>query len=322
MTQAITTTNPTQALTLLGESVGEYVKASKASNTKRAYKSAWATFAGWAEAQGLATMPATPQTVSAYLAAMADSGSKVATIRLHRAAISFAHKAAGESDPTPSALVKATIAGIVRKLGSKPTKKAPVTPDTLRQLVLPLGNGLRDIRNRALVALGFAGAFRRSELAALDVADLRFDPDALRVTLKRSKTDQNGKGFTKVLPPAPWADLCPIATLKAWLDAAHITSGPIFRPISKGGEIGEGAIDGEVVADVVKELAGNAGLDAALFAGHSLRSGFVTAAAIANVDTRDIMALTGHKTVGVVLGYVQDAGVGAKRAVSAAYGGG
>jgi integrase len=305
------------SITQYVESAKKYAAKSRAASTIRAYQSAWKEFAAFA---GDGALPATPQTVIAYLTALADSGSKVSTIGVKLAAISFRHQAAKLPDPTQHEDVKLVWSGIRRELGTRPSKKAPVTLDDLRRMVEAIDTGtLAGKRDKAMLLLGWAGAFRRSELVALDVADLHVN-GAIKVTLRKSKTDQEGAGQVKIIPPIDDETLDPVQALRRWLDAANIQSGPIFRKVTRWDVMSEARLTSQSVALIVKHLAEHAGLDPRQFSGHSLRSGFITAAATAGVESRDIMAQTGHKSENVMRGYIQDAGRGASAAVRAAFG--
>src|SRR5262249_12646788 len=144
----------------------------------------------------------------------------------------------------------------------------------------------------ALVLLGFAGAFRRSELVGLDVADLDFGNDGLTVTLRRSKTDQEGQGRKVGIPYGSNPQTCPVRSLRAWIEVSAIVVGPVFRSVDRHGRVQPARLGGGDVARVVKKLARRAGLDAAKYAGHSLRAGHATSAAIAGATERSIAAQT------------------------------
>jgi integrase len=304
-------------VTTYTEAARRYASKSRSDATLKAYASAWKEFQAFA---GGGALPATPQTVIAYLTALADAGSKVSTINVKLSAISFRHNAAKVADPTAHEDVRLVMAGIRRELGTRPAKKAPVTLDDLRRMVEACDTGtLQGKRDKALVLLGWAGAFRRSELVALDVADLQIN-GSVKVVLRKSKTDQDGAGMVKVIPPIDDLALDPVRALRAWLDAANIKSGAVFRKVSRWDVMSEARLTSQSVALVVKSLAERAGLDPRQFSGHSLRSGFITAAATAGVESRDIMAQTGHKSENVMRGYIQDAGRGAMGAVRAAFG--
>jgi site-specific recombinase XerD len=160
-------------------------------------------------------------------------------------------------------------------------------------------------RDRALLLLGFAGAFRRSELMALDVQHLTESDEGLRVLIAASKTDQDGEGATVAI--ARGTEACPVRAVREWLDAAGIESGPIFRPINKAGVVGAQRLTDQSVALIVKAYAGHAGLDAKLFAGHSLRAGFLTSAAGNGASIFKMMDVSRHKSVDTLRGYVRDA---------------
>jgi site-specific recombinase XerD len=166
----------------------------KAEATRRAYKSDFAQFRGWGDTKRIPALPASPEAVAAFLAAEANSGVKVATIGRRLAAIRYAHKLAGREPPTNSEAVKATLRAIRRSAGSAPARKAPATADKVLAMVAKTDTNLRGLRDRAILLLGFAGAFRRSELVALDVVDLEFCDGGLRVTIRKSKTNEEGLG--------------------------------------------------------------------------------------------------------------------------------
>lgn len=301
--------------------VMDYVRVGKSANTRRAYRAGLADFTAWCERAGAVALPAESSTVAEYLAALADAGARVATIGQRLAAISFAHRTAGLPNPATCEDVREVMAGIRRKLGTAPSRKAPVTLADLRRMVDALPDNLAGVRDRTLLLVGFAGAFRRSEIVAVDVADLCFQGDTLAVGVRRSKTDQAGEGTKKFLPALADQGLCPVRALRAWLDVAGIASGPVFCQIDRWGNPRKGSrLTGQSVSLVVKAAAERAGLPAAQFAGHSLRSGFITAAANAATRSRDIMAQSGHRSEAVMRGYIRDAGLGARRAVLAAFG--
>ncbi len=307
------------ALTPYREDVLNFARASQAANTRRAYRAAWAAFCDWCATHDAAPLPAAPETVAAWLTDQAHNGQKVATLNVKRAAVCAAHRTAGQADPTRAELVRLTMRGITRTLRAAPTKKAPVTLAELRAMLATLDRStLHGKRDAALLLVGYAGAFRRSELVALDVEDARFTADGLRLTVRQSKTDQEGQGLLKVIPTLSDLEVCPVTALRLWLDAAVINSGPLLRRLERWGGV-RGRLTDQAVKDVVKDCARRAGLDPRQFAGHSLRAGFVTAAAVAGVQAVDIAAQTGHKSLDTLRGYIRDAGLSAKRAVAGAF---
>ena len=295
------------ALVELVESAKGYANASKASSTRRAYRSDWSAFVAWCSSCGLDSLPAEPGTVALYLSHLANTGRKPATIGRALVAVSQAHKFAGLASPRSSAIVTETMRGIRRQLGVAQTAKAPVLVEQLRAMLGGLGDTMLGARDRALLALGFAGAFRRSELVGLDVADLAFTGDGLEVTIRRSKTDQEGAGRKVGIPYGSTPSTCPVRAVRAWLELAGIVEGPVFRSVNRHGQLGAERLTDRTVALVVKRAALVVGLDATRLAGHSLRAGLATAAAKAGKSERAIMAQTGHRSVTMVRRYIRDA---------------
>lgn len=287
------------------EAAAEFLIAEKSSATQKAYRSDFAIFRAYCTARGLAAMPAAAETVMGFLSAEAKGGAKASTLGRRVAAIRYVHKLAGHEPPTNSEAVKALMKGIRRTIGSAQGKKAPATADLLRTMLDLCPDTIRGKRDRALLALGFAGAFRRSELVALTVTDLADAPDGYRVTIRRSKTDQEGQGQEIAVPRG--ARLRPVEAVQTWLAAAGITDGPIFRAITRGGRVGAAGLSAESVADLVKAYAKRAGLDASTFSGHSLRSGFLTSGAEAGASIFKLMEVSRHKSVDTLRGYVRRA---------------
>lgn len=292
-----------------------FAAASKATRTRDAYRGAFGAFVAWCDAQGLCALPAAPDTVALFLTSRAQEGRKVATLEQALAAVAQAHKAAGLDSPRGAAVVREVMRGIRRTLGVAPTQKAPAVASDVRAMVAALPDGLLGQRDRALLLLGFAGAFRRSELVGLDVEDVAFGEDGATVTLRRSKTDQEGEGRKVGIPFGSSPALCPVRALRAWLDAAQITEGPIFREVTRHGHV-RARLTGHAIARVVKRSALAAGLDPARFSGHSLRAGLATAAAKAGKSERAIMAQTGHRSVTMVRRYIRDASLFADNAAA------
>ena len=283
-----------------------YAQQAKSQATRKAYRSDWEHFESWCAQSGLDSLPAKPVTVSLYIAAMAETH-KPATLGRRLAAIAARHKAFGYESPASMrhGAVASVWHGIRRTHGVRQQGKAPVLVENPRVMVGNLRPGLIGIRDRALLLVGFAGAFRRSELVALDAADVQFTSDGLVVRLRRSKTDQEGEGRKVGIPYGSNPDTCPVRALKAWVEAAAIESGPLFRSITRHGRI-QGRLSGYAVALVVKRHAGVAGLESATVAGHSLRAGLATSAAIAGASERAIMNQTGHKSAAMVRRYIRD----------------
>jgi site-specific recombinase XerD len=281
-----------------------YAAADKAGATRRAYGADFLIFRAWCEERQLDALPASPATVAAFLAHEASRNVKASTIGRRVAAIRYAHKLAGLNTPTDDERVKATVRGIRRTLGTARAKKAPATAERLLAMAASTGAGLKGLRDRALLLLGFAGAFRRSELVALDVSDVEDTPEGMKVTIRRSKTDQEGAGQIIAIPLGKIA--CPIAALKEWVVAAGIQSGAIFRSVNRHGRIG-GRLTDQSVSDVVKEHAARLRLDPNQFAGHSLRAGFLTSAASRGASIFKMMDVSRHRSIDTLRGYVRDA---------------
>jgi integrase len=250
-------------------------------------------------------MPAAADTVASYIAECGEH-LKPGSIQRRLNSIAEAHKAAGLDSPTHAAIVHNTMKGIRRTLGTAPAQKTAALTGDIRAMVDATDEGLIGARDRALVLLGFAGAFRRSELVGLDCADCAFGKDGLTVTLRRSKTDQDAAGRKIGIPYGANPATCPVRTVQAWLDGATVVDGPLFRSINRHGQIQPGRLAGIDVARVIKKLANRAGLDSAKYAGHSLRAGHATAAAIAGASERSIMKQTGHRSVQMVRRYIRD----------------
>jgi site-specific recombinase XerD len=279
--------------------------AEKSEATQAAYRSDWRIFAAYCEARGLVPLPVAVDSVMAFLSAEAKGGAKASTLGRRVAAIRYAHKLAGLEPPTNAEAVKAVMRGIRRTIGTAKTQKAPATADLLRAMLDACPTTLKGQRDRALLALGFAGAFRRSELVALQVEDLTEAPDGLRVLIRHSKTDQEGAGQEIAIPRG--SKLRPIEAVRAWLSAAGITTGPVFRSITKGGVVSTAALSAHAVSALVKHYAARAGLDATAFAAHSLRAGFLTSGAEAGASIFKLMEVSRHKSVDTLRGYVRRA---------------
>ncbi|MCJ2023948.1 tyrosine-type recombinase/integrase [Methylobacterium sp. J-067] len=290
----------------------------------QAYTGDARVFQDWCRQYGFRSLPTSAEAVAGFLVHEAEAGRSASTIGRRLAAIRYAHKLAGVADPTDDESVRATMKGIRRRVGVAPRQKAAATAEILAALLMRTPDTLAGKRDRALLALGFAGAFRRSELVALDVADLRDDPEGLRVMVRRSKVDQEGRGFEKAIPRGQFIE--PVRLVREWLDAAGITEGPVFRPVSRSGRVrglptsgdtpaaGDGAklnlgcrLTTQAVANIIKAYCTAAGLDASTFGAHSLRAGYITTAAERGADLARIMDQSGHRDPRTVVGYIRRA---------------
>ncbi|OHV42420.1 integrase [Parafrankia colletiae] len=275
--------------------VGDYARASRSAATWRAYDADLRHFRGWCAQEGLGDLPASAVTVAGYIAALADAGYAPSTIRRRLAAISVAHQLAHAVNPTGAAEVSAVWNGIRRSRGVAPSRKAALDTSLLSRVVAGLDDAvLADVRDRALLLVGFAGCLRRSELVGLNTADLVETDDGLVVTVRRSKTDQEAAGAQVGLAYGSYRPTCPVRAWRGWVAAAAgagvpLAGGPAFRGINRHGQVGAVRLYSGSVARIVQRRVAAAGLDPADFAGHSLRSGFATAAARAGVTDRSIM---------------------------------
>lgn len=283
--------------TALPAAVRTYVHAAIAPRTRQAYREDLARFLAWG-----GQIPSTPEVVAAYLATHGESHAP-ATLGRWAVSLGRAHTSQGRADPCQSDLVRTTLRGIRRARGVAPRQVAPLDREALLALLALLGTAPRDVRDRALLLVGFAAALRRAELVALTTADAAFGPQGLTLTIRRSKTDQEGQGRQIGIPPAQ-GPVCPVRALRNWLAmAAGLTAAaeppipaPLFRPIDRHGRLAPQALTGHAVAVIVKQRAAAAGLDPTVFSGHSLRAGFCTAAARHGAQAWRIQQISGHKT--------------------------
>jgi integrase len=282
-------------------------RAARAPGTVRAYVHDWQQFRAWCEQNGLPALPASPQAVVLYGADLVKNhGKKLNTLSRRLAAISQVHQQAGLDSPTRTWPVKQFLQGLRREMGVAPVRKRPVLVDDLKRILAQLPDSLLGQRDRALLLLGFTGAFRRSELVAIDAADLEPAPDGLIVTIRRSKTDQDAEGRKVGIPRGREAPSCAVLALETWRATANIQSGALFRVMNRHGHVLDKRLSGEAVALVIKRSVEKLGYDAAQFAGHSLRAGLATSAAAAGKSERAIMNQTGHRSVTTVRRYIRD----------------
>lgn len=277
----------------------ELVRDSLAENTRKAYRSDLAQFVSWGGG-----VPASAETVATYLAAHSDLLS-VATLVRRLASISKAHDTGLLPNPARSTLVQATMRGIKRSRSCAQREARPLLRDDLLMVLDAIGNGLKADRDRALLLVGFAGGLRRSELVGLDVNDIEHVRQGILLHLRRSKTDQEGRG-QKIGIPYGRTRWCPVASLAGWLAASTITEGPVFRPVDRHGRIHAARLSGEAIGLVVRERVAAAGFDPARYSGHSLRAGLATSAAQAGVPTWKIRAQTRHASDAMLARYVRN----------------
>ncbi|MFG6565904.1 site-specific integrase [Sulfitobacter sp. 1A13421] len=288
------------------EDTQRYIDASQAPATIRAYAADWRIFEDFCLRNDLCPLPASPETVAYFLTNEANRGLKIKTIERRISAIADYHGKMGQQAPTgtPGAkIIAAVMQGIRREIGEPVEKKHPATDEVIIRLIEKItGDALSDYRDRALLAFGMASAMRRGEISALSMEDLSFGPRGVTVTIEGSKTDKNRTGQVITVPHG--RVIRPVSILQDWLEAAEITSGPVFRPVVKGGRRTRRMhLTGHAIARIVKNRALDAGLDPKLFSGHSFRSGFVTTAALKNAPLSKIMEQTRHKDVNTVRQY-------------------
>jgi site-specific recombinase XerD len=293
------------SLAAYGEQARDYARQAKSKNTRRAYASDWDDFAHWCQPYGFVPLPARPETVALYLAALADA-LKPSTLGRRLATISQVHQAAGHETPTTAAPVRLVWAGIRRAKGIEQQGKAPAITAEIGRMVDTLDDRLIGTRDRALLLIGFAGAFRRSELVGLDVRDVHSGHDGLTIHIRKSKTDQEGQGRKVGIPYGSHPHTCPVRAYLAWLEKSGLAEGPLFRSVNRHGQLQPARLSDRAVALIVKRAAEKAGLNPDKYAGHSLRAGLATSAAQAGVSERSIMAQTGHKSVMVARRYIRD----------------
>ena len=290
------------ALTDVLTSAASYAKDEKAAATRRAYRADFANFCAWASKIDVAALPAEPATIAGYLAHLADSGRSPSTIGRRLAAIAYAHRLKGLNSPTTAEAVRTVLRGIRRRLGVAVSRKAPATAAAIAAMLerIPPGS-LSGCRDRALLLIGFAAALRRSELVDLKVNDLELQADGLLIHIRKSKTDQEGEGAAVAVPNG--GKLRPVEALTEWLTSAKIVDGHIFRAIDRHGKVNKTGLSDRSVANVIKRWAKAAGLDPAIFSGHSLRAGFVTSALEHGADMFKVMDVTRHRRVETLKGY-------------------
>ena len=302
----------TTDLKLLHEATLNNLKNSKANNTLRAYKSDFKDFGAFCSKHGLSSLPSEPKVVSLYLTHLSKK-SKISTLRRRLVSISVVHKLKGHYLDTKHPIIIENLMGIKRIKGSMQKGKKPILISHLKSIINVIDESkiedIKKLRDKTIILVGFGGGFRRSELISIDHDDLEFVPEGLKITIRKSKTDQFGEGMIKGLPYFTNEKYCPVASLKKWLDVSKINSGPIFRKFNKGSSLTEKRLTDQSVVLLMKEYLTLAGIENKNFAGHSLRSGFATAAAASGADERSIMNMTGHKTTQMVRRYIKEANI-------------
>jgi integrase len=284
-----------------------FVVSAKAPSTLRAYRSDWRDFENWCRTRQLPALPASPQTVALYITDRASSLAS-GTITRRLTSITKAHQSSGFTDSPASTrnfILGETLKGIRRTIGTAQKGKDPLLADDIRGIIAASAKGLKGARDRALVLVGFAGAFRRSELARMEVRDLEFTADGTVIDLPISKTDQEAAGRKVGLPFGENPATCPVLALRRFLAEAQISEGPVFRKIGRYGHVSKRGLNSNSIGAILKRAAARAGMRVEPLGGHSLRAGHVTQAAMNGVMERVIMRQTGHRSTKTLRRYIR-----------------
>jgi len=287
------------------------LKNSKANNTIRAYKSDFNDFGLFCSKNGFKSLPSNPKIVSLYLTYLSTKNIKISTLRRRLVSIGVIHKLKGHYLDTKHPLIIENIMGIKRRKGSIQKSKKPILINNLKKIINVLDDQndekIKILRDRSIILIGFAGGFRRNEIVSLNVEDLDFVSEGLKINIRRSKTDQFGEGLVKALPYFDNTQYCPVISIIKWIKTSNINSGPLFRRFTKGCKLSDKRLTDQTVALLIKKYLKISGIDNSNYSGHSLRSGFATSAAESGADERSIMAMTGHKTTDMVRRYIKEA---------------
>ena len=275
------------------------IKSSKSYNTLRAYRADMLSFEKFCMSLNLKSLPAQPKTVSLFITELSKN-SKLSTIKRKLASIKITHKMAGQYIDLKNPIIIENLNSVKKQIGSFQRSKKPILINDLKSIINEIKKEKSikvKLRDKALLLVGFSGAFRRSELVSIEYEDLDFVEEGVKIFIKKSKTDQSGEGMVKALPYFINNEICPVVSLKKWvhfLENNKILEKKIFQMSDKN------------VALIVKKYVRLAGLDPKKYAGHSLRSGFATSTAESGAEERQIMAMTGHKSSQMVRRYIQE----------------
>ena len=295
----------------LQEETLKNLQSSKANNTVRAYKSDFKDFGLFCVQNGFKNLPSDPKIVSLYLTHLSTKEVKLSTIKRRLVSIGVIHKMKGHYLDTKHPVIVENLMGIKRRKGTVQKGKKPILINDLRKIldVIDQQNSedIKKLRDKSIILIGFSGGFRRNEIVSLDHEDLDFVYEGVKITVKRSKTDQFGEGSIKALPYLENNLYCPVTILKRWLNISKITKGPIFRRFSKGSRLTNYRLTDQTVALIIKDYLNKTGIDSKNYSGHSLRSGFATSAAESGAEERSIMTMTGHKSTEMVRRYIKEA---------------
>jgi len=305
MNEIITDIKALQEETLLN------LQSSKANNTVRAYKSDFKDFGLFCAQNGFKSLPSEPKIVSLYLTYLSTKDAKMSTLKRRLVSIGVIHRLKGHYLDTKHPSIIENIMGIKRRKGSIQKGKKPILISHLKQLINVIdqqdNEDIKKLRDRSIILIGFSGGFRRNEIVSLDYSDLDFVEEGLKIQIRRSKTDQFGEGLVKALPYFDNSKYCPVVSLKSWINISKINSGALFRRFSKGSKLSNHRLTDQTIALLIKQYLEIVGIDSKNYSGHSLRSGFATAAAESGAEERNIMAMTGHKSTEMVRRYIKEA---------------
>ena len=286
----------------LVESTSRYVESGLrgAANTVRAYAGDWKRFTSWCAAHQLESLPAPVEALAGFLTELADAGKKVATIQRHAAAIAKAHELAGLDSPTADEKVKVLLKGIAREKKTRIKQAAAFSLAHFKRTIRGIdGTTPTVLRNRALLLVGFTGAFRRSELEALNIEDLAFDEEGLVVSLDKSKTNQLGQAEEKAIFYSPDPALCPIRSLQAWLRVLDRATGCVFVSLRKNQQVTMRRLTTKYINLITQQYLGSG------YTAHSLRASFVTVSKLNGADDSKVMNQTKHKTSAMIRRYTR-----------------
>ena len=307
-------------LKTLKEETLKNLQSSRAKNTVRAYKSDFEDFGLFCVKNGFQSLPSDPKAVSLYLTHLSTKDIKISTIKRRLVSIGVIHKTKGHYLDTKHPVIIENLMGIKRRKGTIQKGKKPLLINNIKEIINVINKEkeaeIKKLRNKALLLIGFSGGFRRNEIVSLDLEDIEFVFEGVKIIVKKSKTDQFGEGMTKGIPHFEKSLYCPVTNLKKWINFSKIRTGPIFVKFSKGPKITRQRLTDQSVALIIKEYLFKAGIDSKNYSGHSLRSGFATSAAEAGAEERSIMAMTGHKTTDMVRRYIKEANLFKNNALS------
>lgn len=289
----------------------DLTKMARSENTRRSYRTAWAQYQAWCDGVGATALPADPGTVALYLSVLSKKV-RPTTLKARLAAISVAHRLAGHPLDTGHEAIRLIMRGAAKEKGLAPSRQARALHySALPALMDVFGDSPLEVRNKAIVLIGFGAALRRSEIAALSMKDVTVDPEGVTINLSASKADILRMGDSVYVSRHPSIRQCPVAALEAWVKyrskSDSASASPLFLRANRNQTFRTGGISEQTVNRVIKEAVGRLGFDAEHYSGHSLRSGLATSAADAGLDLKAIMQQTRLKSERQAMTYVRDA---------------